>query len=375
MICGGAVVGSSVAAHLVGLSYPGRVVVLEPDPSYARAATALSASGIRQQFSQEVNVRISAYGLEVIREFGLAFHEHGYLYLAGTEAEADDLRRRHVVQTGAGAEIALLQPEALAARFSHLEVGDIRLAALGLRGEGWFDNMGLLSAFRDRARSGGVEYLRDSVAELRIEGSRVVEVATASGARIACGAFVNAAGGRSAEIAAMAGLALPVERRKRTVFAFDTATPPIGRLPLTIDTTGVWFRPEGARFIAGSAPVPDPEVAPDDFEPRHAEWEEVVWPALAARSRAFEALKLTGFWAGHYDMNPLDANAVVGPHPEVPNFLFASGFSGHGLQQAPAVGRGLAEWLTFGAYRSLDLAPLGYARLAAGGGSAEEAVI
>lgn len=375
LICGGAVVGSSVAAHLVGLGFSGRVVVVEPDPTYARAATALSASGIRRQFSNALNVRISGYGLEVIRALGLTFHEQGYLYLAATEAQAAALRANHAVQLAEGAEVELLEPDALAARFPHLETGDLRLAAHGLRGEGWFDNMGLLAAFRAQARAGGVVYLRDRVTRVDAARGWVTAVGLEGGETMACGAFVDAAGGQGAEVAALAGLALPVERRKRTVFAFASATPPPGRLPLTIDPSGVWFRPEGDRFIAACAPSPDPAVAADDFEPRHEEWEDVVWPALAARSRAFEALKLTRFWAGHYDMNTLDHNVVVGPHPEVGNFHFANGFSGHGLQQAPAIGRGLAELLAFGAYRSLDLTPLGYARVLAGAPCPEAAVI
>ncbi len=375
LICGGAVVGSSVAAHLVGLGFSGRVVVVEPDPTYARAATALSASGIRRQFSNALNVRISGYGLEVIRSLGLTFHEQGYLYLAATEAQAAALRANHAVQVAEGAEVELLEPDALAARFPHLETGDLRLAAHGLRGEGWFDNMGLLAAFRAQARAGGVVYLRDRVTRVDAARGWVTAVGLEGGETMACGAFVDAAGGQGAEVAALAGLALPVERRKRTVFAFASATPPPGRLPLTIDPSGVWFRPEGDRFIAACAPSPDPAVAADDFEPRHEEWEDVVWPALAARSRAFEALKLTRFWAGHYDMNTLDHNVVVGPHPEVGNFHFANGFSGHGLQQAPAIGRGLAELLAFGAYRSLDLTPLGYARVLAGAPCPEAAVI
>ena len=126
-----------------------------------------------------------------------------------------------------------------------------------------------------------------------------------------------------------------------------------------IDPSGVWFRPEGARFLAACPPDPDPAVDAEDFEPDHALWEEVVWPALAARSRHFEALKLAGFWAGHYDMNIVDANVIVGPHPEVVNFLCANGFSGHGLQQAAGVGRGLANRSPT-ALMSLDLGPLGF---------------
>lgn len=363
LICGGAVVGSAVAAALVSLGHAGRVTVVEADPTYAQAATALSASGIRQQFSTALNVAISAHGLEVIRKYGLAFHEHGYLYLAATEAQAEALVANHAVQVAAGAAVDLLGPEALAARFPHLATGDILLAAHGLRGEGWFDNMGLLAALQAEARGGGVDWRRDRVTGIEVADGAVVAVELAGGGRIRCGAFVNAAGGQGAEIAALAGLSLPVERRKRTVFAFEAAVRPEGRLPLMIDPTGVWSRPEGGMFLAGGTPVPDPAVDAGDFEPRHGEWEDIVWPALAARSPAFEAVKLRRFWAGHYDMNTLDANAVVGPHPEVANFLFANGFSGHGLQQAPAVGRAIAEWLVFGAYRSLDFAPLGYARV------------
>lgn len=375
LICGGAITGCATAAALADLGFAGRIVVVEPDPTHARAATALSASGIRQQFSTALNVRISAHGLAVIRAHGIAFHEQGYLTLAATEAQAAVLRASHAVQVAEGASVALLDSDALAARFPHLRTEDIRLAALGLAGEGWFDNMGLLAAFRDRARAAGVRFLRDAVVGLEVSGGRVTAARLAGGDRIACGTFVNAAGGRGTEIAAMAGIALPVEPRKRTVFAFVCAAPPVGRLPLMIDPTGVWCRPEGACFIAGCAPDPDPMVDAEDFEPRHAEWEDVVWPALAARSAAFEAVKLTGFWAGHYDMNTLDANAIVGPHPEIGNLLFANGFSGHGLQQAPAIGRGLAEWIITGGWQSLDLAPLGFARIAEGRPFRELAVI
>ena len=370
VICGGAVVGSAVAHYLTAGGFPGRVVVVERDPSYARAATALSASGIRQQFSNPLNVRISAYGLEVVRGFremagiDLNFREQGYLYLAATEAQAAILRANHAVQNTEGAAVELLAPEALRARFPHLVVEDIVLAAHGTSGEGWFDNTGLMLGFRRMAQAAGAEYRKGEIAGLEVADGRVAAVRLADGTRIGCGQFVNAAGGQGAEVAAMAGIAIPVERRKRTVFAFAAAEPPQGRLPLMIDPSGVWCRPEGAHFIAGSTPDPDPVVDAEDFEPRYAEWEEVVWPALAARSQAFEALRPTGYWSGHYDMNTLDHNVIVGPHPEIGNFHFANGFSGHGLQQAPAIGRGISEAILHGEYRSLDLAPLGFERIA-----------
>ncbi len=377
VICGGAIIGSAVAWFLRDLEFDGTITVVERDPTFAQASTALSASGIRQQFSDPLNVAISRFGVDFIRgaqdRWGLDLNlrENGYLYLANTDAGADVLRANHTVQVAAGADIALLDAVALAARFPHLEVDDITLAALGRTGEGWFDNMGLLQGFR-RAE---VTRLTDTVTGLRVARGKVAAVQLASGDEIACGVFVNAAGPAAAEVARMAGLDIPVERRKRTNFLFDCAKPPDGALPLMIDPSGVWVRPEGGQFLTGCTPPADPAVAPDDFDPRHQEFEEIIWPALAARSKNFEAVKVTRFWAGQYAYNTLDRNAVVGPHPEVANFLFANGFSGHGLQQAPAVGRALAEWIVTGGYRSLDLAPLGYERIVNGQPLTERCVI
>jgi glycine/D-amino acid oxidase-like deaminating enzyme len=118
-------------------------------------------------------------------------------------------------------------------------------------------------------------------------------------------------------------------------------------------------------YITGGAEEEDGEAAadPTDFEPDWALFEEVIWPTLAARIPAFEAIKPGRAWAGHYDYNTLDQNAVVGPHPEVENFIFANGFSGHGLQQAPAVGKALAELIVHGGYRTVDCSAFGYRRV------------
>jgi len=381
VIIGGAVIGAAVAWHLkVARRFRGRVVVIERDPAYARASTALAASGIRHQFSNATNIRISQYGTEFIRGFrgpdgeGLSFRENGYLILAADEAGAEALRCNHALQRRCGADVALLRPVEIAARFPHLNVGDLTLGSLGLSGEGWFDNMALLRGLRAGSQVAGAVWLRDEVVGLAMEGDRVAAVRLASGGEIACGHLVNAAGTRAALVAGWAGIQLAVEPRKRTVFHFTCQTPPAGVLPLMIDASRLWCRPEGEGFIAGIGPDPDPAVAFDDFEPRYAEFEATVWPLLAARSPAFEAIRVTGIWAGHYAWNRLDQNAVLGLHDACPNLIFANGFSGHGLQQAPAVGRGMAELILDGGYRTLDLSELSVMRMAQGQANAEAGI-
>ena len=142
-----------------------------------------------------------------------------------------------------------------------------------------------------------------------------------------------------------------------------------------IDPSGIYVRPEGRYFLTGCAPPVDTAADFHDFEPRYQDFEEIIWPILAARSPAFEAIKMVNAWAGHYAMNTLDHNLIVGPHPEVENFHFANGFSGHGLQQAPAVGRGLSELITHGRYTTLDLGPMGWGRILAATGEVETAII
>jgi FAD-dependent oxidoreductase domain-containing protein 1 len=184
------------------------------------------------------------------------------------------------------------------------------------------------------------------------------------GAAIGAEWVVNAAGPRAADVAAMVGVELPVRPRKRHVYHL-TAPVRLGAAPLTIDPTGVWVRPEGDGYISGFSPR-DGEHDPDtlDLASDRAPFESFVWPALAHRVPAFDRLRLLDTWAGHYEVNTLDHNAIIGPHPVIANLLFANGFSGHGLQQAPAVGRGLAEWIATGGYETIDLRPLGFDRIA-----------
>ncbi len=374
VIAGGAATGSSTAYHLAAEpAFQGRILVVERDLSFARCATTLSAGSIRQQFSTPINIEISLFGVAFIRGLPqtlavdgepaeLPFHEGGYLFLA-SPAGAAQLRSNHALQSRLGADTLYLEPAALQERFPWLDCGGIAAGCWGRSGEGWFDGYTLLQAYRRKARSLGVRYREASVIGLELDGGRVVGVRLDDGERVACGAFVNASGASGAAIARLAGLEIPVVNRKRCVFTFDCREDLAG-FPLLIDSNGVYVRPEGKGFICGTAPPPERDPDCEDFEVDHGLFEDIVWPSIAARVPAFEAIKPGRAWAGHYDVNLFDHNAIVGPAPEPANFYFANGFSGHGLQQSPAVGRGLSEVIAYGAYRSLDLSPLGFGRLA-----------
>jgi glycine/D-amino acid oxidase-like deaminating enzyme len=375
VIVGGGVIGSAVACFtLLDTSFRGRVTVIERDPSYRTASSALSASSIRQQFGTAVNVAISRYGIAFLREAAqrlavdgdrpaLGLVEPGYLYLAATDDGAATLRRNHRVQLEQGADIALLEPAALRARFAWLAVDDLTLGALGTRGEGWFDGYCLLQAFRSKARSLGATYVAAEACGFDRAAERISAVTLDDGSRLDGDVFVNAAGPWAAAVAGWAGVDLPVRARRRSVFAFTCPTSLPG-CPLVVDPSGLWFRPEGrAQYICGISPDAshDPDDAPLTVE--HALFDDVLWPLLAARVPAFEAVRVTGSWAGYYEVNTFDHNGIVGFHPVIRNLVFANGFSGHGMQQSPAVGRGVAELLVHGRYRTLDLAPLTYERI------------
>src|SRR3954452_16105993 len=370
VIVGGAAVGSSVACFLThDLGFTGSIAVIERDPTYARSATTLSAASIRQQFSTPENIRMSRFGVAFFRDlesrFGahadVAFRERGYLLMAG-DSGAATLRANHQVQAAENADIVLIDPEAMAAKFPWLNTWDLTLGAFGQTGEGWFDAHSLLTLLRNAARAKGARYIHGEVTGISREGNRITGVTLANGERIACGTLVNAAGPQAGDVAALTGIPLPVEPRKRSVFVVACRTPLPG-MPLIVDPGGVWVRPEGEMYICGVSPREDADPRATDFEVDYPLFDDVVWPALAHRVPAMDALKLQRTWAGHYDYNTLDQNAVIGRHPEISNFIFANGFSGHGLQQSPATGRAVAELITHGRFASLDLTIFGYERV------------
>lgn len=386
VIVGGGAIGSACALFLArDPAFTGRIAVLERDPGYGDSSTARSAGSIRHQFSTAESIALSRFGSAFLRAPGpwlevdgevpeLGFVEGGYLFLADA-AGLPTLRANHALQRAHGADNVLLDPAGLAARFPWLHTADLAGGCLGLSGEGWFDPHALLLALRRKARRLGVDYLHAQATGFERAGRRVTSVALDNGAALDCGHVVNAAGARAAEVARWAGIDLPVRPRRRCVFHFRTPARLPG-CPLVVAPDGLWFRPEGDGFIAGSGPLPGmPDPDTFDLEVDHALFAESLWPRLAARVPGFAELREGRAWAGLYEWNTVDQNAILGPHPDVDNLIFANGFSGHGLQHAPGVGRAIAELLIAGRFVTLDLARLTYAALLAGRGLAEHNVV
>ncbi|XP_072303126.1 FAD-dependent oxidoreductase domain-containing protein 1 [Eucyclogobius newberryi] len=408
VIVGGGVVGWSVAYWLKQkerVREEVKVVVVERDPTYSRASTVLSAGGIRQQFSLSENILLSLHSAHFMRNINdhlgvlheepvdLHFNHSGYLFLASEEG-AHIMEENYRTQRYAGAKVSLLSPTQLKEKFPWINTDGVVLASYGLENEGWFDPWTLLSAFRRKAISMGVipcsgevtgcQYQTNTVStrdgdQVTLRRIRSVKVQMPNSLEyqpIECSVVVNAAGAFSAKLAqilgigngpedSMAGLPVPVEPRKRYIYVMHCPDGPGLDTPFLIDYSGVYFRREGlgGNYIAGLSPQTDEEPDTRDLEVDHQFFEEQVWPSLAHRVPAFESLKVTSAWAGFYDYNTFDQNGLIGMHPLVNNMYFATGFSGHGLQHSPAVGRGVAELIMEGGYKTIDLSALDFRRI------------
>lgn len=390
IIVGGGIMGASTAWFLTdNPDFDGRVLVVERDPTYQFASTTHTNSCMRQQFSEELNVRISQFAADFVKNLRtymggddrvpeLSIRSFGYMYLADTEDFANVLRDNIKVQHAAGAATELMTADQIKATYPFYNVDDIVLGSINRVDEGYWDGGAVFDWWRRQSRERGVEYIHNEVIAMNrnAAGTRVESVILKSGEVIACGQIVNASGPRAVETSRMIGVEIPVEPRKRYSWVFSAEKPLDQDLPLTIDPSGVHVRENGGgTYQAGGHSDIDPAVAYDDFAMDHSLWENHIWPVLATRIPQFEAIKVQSEWAGHYAYNVFDHNAIAGSHPEVTNFFFLNGFSGHGLQQSPAMGRGTAEMLTYGAYRSLDLRPFHFERIMTNSPILERAVI
>lgn len=389
VIVGGAMYGSSVAWFLTdNPDFDGSILVVERDPTYAFTSTAHTNSCMRQQFSAPINIKVSQFAADFVKNFRdymggdervphLRLQSYGYMYMADTAEFAATLRDGQKLQQANGAGTKHMMPDEIAAAYPFYNLDDIIAANHNLVDEGYFDGNTLFDWWKRSAKERGAEYVTNEVIAMNRNAAdtRVESVILKSGEVIGCGMVVNASGPRAVLTSRMAGIDIPVEPRKRYTFIFEAEKPLDRDLPLTIDPSGVHVRTDGTYYLAGCPPDDDPAVDYDDFVQDHTIWEEKAWPAIAHRIPQFEAIKLRNSWAGHYAYNTFDQNAILGPHSRVENFIFVNGFSGHGFQQSPAMGRGTAELITYGEYRMLDLTPFDYARIERGEKFVEKAVI
>eukprot|EP00563_Minutocellus_polymorphus_P018332 CAMPEP_0197718324 /NCGR_PEP_ID=MMETSP1434-20131217/2523_1 /TAXON_ID=265543 /ORGANISM="Minutocellus polymorphus, Strain CCMP3303" /LENGTH=453 /DNA_ID=CAMNT_0043302961 /DNA_START=35 /DNA_END=1396 /DNA_ORIENTATION=+ len=402
LIIGGGPVGSSSAYHLArqrGGNGSG-IVVVEKDPTYqSRNCSAVySAGGIRQQFSLTENINMSLYGRDFLRgaddllatkdgeHYDVQFKEHGYLFLAGTESGRNQMVKNHNTQVEAGCkDIKLLDTDELRSQFPWLNTEDILLGSYGEKGEGWFDPHALIMGLKAKAIEMGVKYVHGTPVAAKSEESSgkvlSVDIEEKNGDIVAhnINYAVNAAGAQAEGVMnLLAGgpevlkYPLPVKPRKRCIFFFHCAVnegvPPVA--PLTVDPSFVYFRSEGsgenATFLCGVSPAHDQD--PDIYNhgaldgADHHLFENIIWPALFHRVPAFGDIKVRSSWAGLYEYNVIDQNGIIAFHPEMTNILMLNGFSGHGLQQSPAVGRAAAELIDSGRFESLDLSIFSFDR-------------
>ncbi|XP_018546986.1 FAD-dependent oxidoreductase domain-containing protein 1 [Lates calcarifer] len=408
VIVGGGVIGWSIAYWLKqkervrgGL----RVLVVERDPTYSQASTVLSAGGIRQQFSLPENILLSLASADFMRNINehlgvlnedpvdLQFNQSGYLFLASQEV-AHIMEENYSTQRYAGAKVSLLSPTQLKEKFPWINTDGVVLASYGLENEGWFDPWTLLNAFKRKAVSMGVIPCYGEVTAFkytinvmttadgeqvdfrRIKSVKVQMPNTLEYQPVECAIVVNAAGAFSGKLTEMLGIGLssedtitgiplPVEPRKRYVYVVHCPDGPGLDTPFLIDYSGIYFRREGlgGNYIAGASPEEAEEPDISNLEVDHQFFEDKIWPNLAHRVPAFEKLKVTSAWAGFYDYNTFDQNGIIGIHPVVNNMYFATGFSGHGLQHSPAVGRGMAELILDGDFKTLDLSAFSFRRI------------
>ncbi|MDQ6599071.1 FAD-binding oxidoreductase [Bacillus salipaludis] len=370
IIIGGGVIGSSIAYHLLQDGFHGRVVLFEKDGLYEYASTPRSAGGFRQLYTTVVNMQLSKYSLQIYKDFSksmaidgeemeIDFKQRGYLFLA-TDEMMPKFERHLKLQNENGINSQLLDTNDLMKIIPELNTEDLA-GGLFCSESGYLDPYSVMQGYIRNAKRLGAEYIYDAVDSLITDQDHIKGVRLADGREFLSPVVVNCAGAWASLLSEKAGLPLPVVPLPRQIFQFDIETPLQNYLPLTMDPTGVYFRHEGEKFISGYAEEIEPGI---DFKWRRSAFVENIWPVLANRIKNFENAKIERGWSGLYDFNTEDHNAILGKYPSMQGYFVAFGFSGHGMQQAPAVGKCLSELIRMGKYETLDLSPLRVERFA-----------
>ncbi|XP_065647289.1 FAD-dependent oxidoreductase domain-containing protein 1 [Hydra vulgaris] len=380
VIIGGGVMGSSSAYFLKFKEPSLKIAVVEKDSTYMKASSALSVSSIRQQFSCPENINLSRWSYNFLKNINknlfidgeaqapdIQLFQSSYMFLASSLEGQKILESNISVQRKCGVDVEILSCNGLLNCYPWLNIDGIVAGSKCNANEGWFDGWSLLQAFRKKAVSLGVDYINGHCTHININSfvSSVQIMFDKESHILDCRHMVNAAGPWAGELMQLVNIHLPVLPRKRYVFVFDCPNGPGRLMPLTVDPTGVYCRPEGSGtlYLAGCSPSESDEPDCSNLDVNYDYFNEVIWPVLATRFIGMETLKLKHSWSGYYDYNTFDQNGIIGPHSDIPNLYFANGFSGHGIQQSPAVGNAISEYIIDGKFSVIDLHKFRYGRI------------
>lgn len=375
VLIGGGIIGASIAYHLRQDGFAGRILVIERDTTYTRAATPMSLGGVRQLYGVPCNIRLARYSLEFYERFdevmsggwGRAqahFHQRGYLLLLDDQ-NRDAWFRRYEVQRQLGVEVEMLPPGQVHELFPHLYVGDVSYALFSQR-DGYVNPRGALQGFVERSRELNCTWLQDEVIGFAPASGQTFNVQTRMSGDISTPAMVIVSGAWAQHVAGLAGISLPVQPVRRQACYVTLANPPGYKLPMVIDRSNVHFRhdTETDNHLLVSYIIRD-EPSGFNFDWDSAQFEAHILPTLRRRLPACGAIQLQRGWAGHYAVTP-DENFILGQHPELPGLFMATGCSGHGVMLAPAIGKALSEAIRLGRYETLDATPYRLERFATG---------
>lgn len=364
VIVGGGVMGTSIAYHLARAGV--RDVVLVERDELAAGSTSKAAGGVRAQFSDELNIQLGARSLEAFGRFAeeigqdIGLHRVGYLFLLSTPEEVASFEAGVRLQNSLGVPSRMLTPQE-ARRLSPLITTDGLLAAAYSPDDGHCTPETVVHGYAAAARAHGARILRHTeLTGIELHGDTVTAVSTNLG-RIATDTVICAAGAWSRAVGAMVGVDLPVQPLRRQIAVTEPVPGLPPTLPMTIDfTTSLYFHAEGPGLLLGMS---DPDEKPGFATDTHDRWIPRLYEAMQQRAPALLDLRRTGTWAGLYENTP-DHNALIGEAPSVSRFLYATGFSGHGFLQGPAVGE-IVRDLYLGRVPFLDVRPLSAGRFAA----------
>ena len=382
VVIGGGVIGSSIASRLRQKLGDARVVVVERDPTYARASSWLATGGIRQQFESPLNVAMAQYGTAFYRRFDQLtaacghrsrawFRQRGYLFLAD-ESNAHQMETRYAARKASGANVERWTKRQVAEHVDGLATDDIALGIFG-PDDGYLDPREVVTGMRAILEATGVEFVHGAVTAVARTAGRVsgVHLETPGGTReIVTPVVVNAAGAYAAAAGHLAGLTLPVDPVRQHLFRLSLADELPNRIPMIFDPDGTHWRLDDARsgndeecLVIGRSRTDEP--VGENFDCDRTRLEHEMLPTLTRRFPAARVRSVVDGWSGLYEMTP-DHNALLGEHPDLPGFVVAAGFSGHGLMMAPAAGLAVAELIVTGRSSTFDITPLAVDRFVRG---------